>query len=482
MDAETDSRLERELEADSLLAGSEEDDADAEDPTLEQTKLISGSGAPVPCEFLTGIAGSGKTWELKRRIAEDKSYGLLCATTGIAAINLGTVTINSILKYFNTESLEDSFHNGWLGRILAEIAASGKKWLCVDEVSMMDGVQLDLIHYSTSLVNERREWHGKPPLGIVLTGDFCQLPPINAKWAFEADCWPAFEANTVRLTKCWRQSNAKFLEALNLIRSGKGVEGVELLKGMVEFVSSATSQFDGTTILPKNDAVNRFNWLAHSKVKGQLHTVTAHRWGKQRAEWNAPPQGQIPDSLQLKTNAYVMILSNDSEGMSMEGRMAYANGDCGHVKDFASGSFLVELVRNGEEVWVPMVCRLNTQRRAPEEITSKHPDSNEWELRKMYKSTGRGAGIHWDPKAHKWILGSITYSPLRLAYASTVHKSQGLSLDRVQLSCYDRFMAFPSMTYVGLSRVRTPEGLRVVGTPAMLASRVTTDPKVLRWL
>lgn len=71
----------------------------------------------VPCEFVTGIAGTGKSFEMLRRVEEDSSYGKLTATTGIAAVNLGTVTLNSELRFFNTESLQDNFISGFLQEI-----------------------------------------------------------------------------------------------------------------------------------------------------------------------------------------------------------------------------------------------------------------------------------------------------------------------------------------------------------------------------
>ena len=88
----------------------------------------------------------------------------------------------------------------------------------------------------------------------------------------------------------------------------------------------------------------------------------------------------------------------------------------------------------------------------------------------------------WDIRSRKWIVGGITYFPLRLAYATTVHKSQGLSLDNVQIDAYNHFLGSPAMAYVALSRARTPEGLRIVGDPDTFARKVKCHPEVLRWL
>jgi ATP-dependent exoDNAse (exonuclease V) alpha subunit len=89
---------------------------------------------------------------------------------------------------------------------------------------------------------------------------------------------------------------------------------------------------------------------------------------------------------------------------------------------------------------------------------------------------------HFDEQAERYVIGAVEYLPLRLAYASTVHKSQGLTLDRVQLDLRNFFFSSPAMTYVSVSRCRTPEGLRIVGDERLLASRCKIDPRVERWI
>ena len=171
------------------------------EPTLSEDYTASS----VACSFNTGAAGTGKTYNEKKKIEENPAYGVLCATTGIAAINLGATTLNSVLKFFDTDSLRDRFNRGGLTSTLHRIGRKVKK-LVIDEVSMMDGRQLDYIFQAMFQVNEFQDM-ANAPMGIVLTGDFAQLPPIKAPWAFEADCWEHFERNTDTLTKVWRQDN-----------------------------------------------------------------------------------------------------------------------------------------------------------------------------------------------------------------------------------------------------------------------------------
>ena len=122
--------------------------------------------------FLTGSAGTGKTYLIRQRLTENPLYGLLCATTGIAAINLGegVTTINSALKYFNTESLTEAYVSGWLVRRLRRIAESGYQNIVVDEASMMAAEQLEtLVRGLDDLAGQKTA----KPLGLVLTGEFC---------------------------------------------------------------------------------------------------------------------------------------------------------------------------------------------------------------------------------------------------------------------------------------------------------------------
>lgn len=435
----------------------------------------------VPCWFLTGSAGTGKTFRIRELLAEDPNYGQMTATTGIAAINLGTITLNSALSFFDTESLEENLITGRLERKLKDLWETGAKNLIIDEVSMMASRQLDYIYEALRRVNEQLSWKSEGPMGLVLTGDFCQLPPVKARWAFEAGCWDKFDQNTTRLTKCWRQSDERFLEALGLIRSGKGHEGAEILKAIgVEFGQKLLTDLpDTTTIIAMNDRVEGFNLACHIKVGGPVHRVKSERWGQLRSEWKwevykGKQKGIIPLVLELKVGAYVMILANDSG----DARWSYVNGDCGNVENFDGVNFGVRLKRTGEVVQIGPLTRENQQKDAPAgyENRKKELGVNPEILQPPFGS------VYFNRRQQKWVTGGIRYYPLRLAYATTVHRSQGLSLDSVQIDCFNHFFGSPAMAYVALSRARSPQGLRIVGTPELLAERVKTDPKVLRWL
>jgi ATP-dependent DNA helicase PIF1 len=422
---------------------------------------LSLDAPPVRCVFTTGAAGTGKTYYWRQRINEDPREGELCATTGIAGVNLGTVTINSRLRYYDTDSMLNAYVSGRLVTTLARIGARVRN-LIVDEGSMMPAEQLDTLYQAVQEANRRKLVTKNNPdgLGIVFVGDFCQLPPIKARWAFEADCWPEFESGTQRLTTNWRQGDGAFLDAINALRAGNGEEGASLLTTTpTEFSQSLDLHFPGTTIMAKNDEVDRFNWQALQRVRGERFSVNSRRWsvGRPPGEWK-----NIPERIELKIGAYVMILANDTKS----GEFTYANGDCGLIVGRDSSSIQVRLARNDDVVDVGLIERRVHDDDKPVDLSSSPTWGRSW----------------FDERAGKYCVGAVSYLPLRLAWASTCHKSQGLTLDRVQLDLRNHFFSSPAMTYVAVSRCRTPEGLRIVGDERLLAARCKIDPKVKRWI
>lgn len=416
-----------------------------------------------PCKFITGIAGSGKTYGVKQRVMEDPKWGLICSTTGVSAVNLGTVTLNSALGFFDTASLEDKFMSGFLRTRLHQLAKQYRN-LVIDEVSMLDARQLDMLHQAMKQANEFKDVKGA--MGIVCVGDFMQLPPVNAPWAFEAECWPRFEENTERLTKCWRQGEGPFLDALNLMRKGNGAEAVAALETITTFRRESISTFDGTTIVATNQLADDHNWLRYRNLKAEQRSYPSKRWGKESGGWKL-----IPESLPLKVGALVMVLVNDSPSFT------YVNGDLGHIEQLEESFVWVKLKRNDKVVQIPYLDRPTEQRSAPEEFSDA-------EIEKAEETPGTrlSDGSYYDAKKRRWVRGSIYYMPLRYGWASTCFKSQGLSLDSVQVDLRHSFMSTPGMVYVACSRSRTAQGLTLVGTKDILVRRCKTEPKVLRWL
>jgi ATP-dependent DNA helicase PIF1 len=458
-------------------------------------RMLAMDDAPTPCAFITGIAGSGKTFTVRERCATDPTYAALASSTGISAINLNTVTIHSLLGFFDTDSLRDAYIKGGVQTKLRKLVKEGYRNVIIDECSMISKDVLDLLIRAFDDVNMRLVDEGQSPVGLILTGDFLQLPAIADRpagasfqkgrrkavaipWAFHSQFWPRFEKNMTRLTKVWRQADPRFLAALNFARSGRGRDCLQVLQSAGQkFESFVDHDFNGTTIVGKNDEVDRINQIRLDRVKGRQIQLPSRRWaagGKVRQEWK-----HIPERTLLRENCYVMILANKY----VDGAMVYANGDCGWVRGIQPSvdkmippSVMVELVRTGEIVNVESLVRGIEHGERPDWIGGEWTDQGEGEDGKFC------AQPHYRRKKRRHVTGQIEYYPLRVCYASTVHKCQGLSIDRCQVDFRGWMYKSPAMLYTALSRCRTLEGLRLVGMPDMLIERCVVDKEAARWL
>lgn len=347
-----------------------------------------------PFAFITGRAGSGKT-SLVRLMAElDPNYIELTSTTGIAAVNLGGRTINSVLKYYNTKSLEQNYQNGKLQWGLRKIRAY-KRNLGIEEVSMLDAKQLDLICAAVDEINN--DTTGKI-LGIHLVGDCCQLPPVNAEFCFKSQYWDRFEKNTIKLTKIWRQDNLDFVKAMNYARAGDGNSCVaQLIDCGVRFTNKLDNEFDGTTLIAINLGVDDYNEKRLRNLKTPLIRTTPRKQGLQLKEWN----NLVPTEFRSKIDAYVMILANDVPNLT------YANGDAGYIENYDNETdrFEIRLARNNKIVKIGRVMRENLSENWP--VNSNFTGFTPYLAR---NSPG------------DWVVGNVSYHPLRLGWASSIHK------------------------------------------------------------
>lgn len=419
--------------------------------------------------YLAGDAGTGKSYTVRQR-AENYRDAILLATTGIAAVNLGGTTINSALRYYDSASMQLEYEFGRLGVALRQLYQSGIRRLCIDEISMMDGRQLDILCLAVDELNERLREEDRPKdendpgqMGITLTGDHAQLPPVGVDrkkdhdgtiYPFKAVNWSRFAENTQTLTTMHRQADPAFLTAIQQLRKGDK-NCVPYFKQFI--VQGELTNFEGSTILATNAEVDRYNKVRMMRLTGPERYYSSTRTGEpkdQPSEWK-----HIPEILTLKNEAMVMILANGYDELR---ELIYANGDLGHYldpeEDDLAGFARVRLIRTGEVVFVGRVMR---ERLKPGVARFVKP------------------GKQRNPDH---VLATIDYMPLRVAYATTVHKVQGLSLDAIQLMINSQFWLSSGMMYVGVSRVRTPQGLRIVGTVDQFAARVRANPNVKEWL
>lgn len=436
-----------------------------------------------PYAVLVGTAGTGKSFYAREWAAADRGV-VLAATTGIAAINLGGTTINGLLGFYDTASLRESYVAGFLETRLRKLHQAGLRRILLDEMSMLDAAQLTILtkaledlagrgySFSGDAIEGEAEDDGsgaaggpaaEQPVGLTLVGDFAQLPPVKAAFAFASPEWDRYVAHTKRLTDIRRQTDRDFVEALQAVRRGDAARALEYFADRM--VARTDDQFDGPTLLARNEAVWRFNDLRLGALRTDPIRFTSRRWTR---DDHTKPPGEwknIPETLALKREALVMILANARDPGSPR-RFLYVNGDLGDLLDQPTPETArVRLRRTGEVVDVLPVTR---DVKIPLEVGRA----------KALKAAGQADRIRG-----KWeIVAGVTYMPLRCAYATTVHKSQGLSLDQVQVNILDHFFSTAGMLYVGLSRARTSQGLRLVGGVSTFRARCTVDPQIRGWL
>jgi len=445
-------------------------------------------GPELETEFITGWAGTGKTYEVQRRKVADPEGVVLSATTGIAGVNLGpdVKTINSLLRFYNYRSLADAHASGRLQRGIRKLVDSGMRELVIDEISMFSALHLDVLYNAFREVSLER-----PGIKVTIAGDFAQLRPIpdrespgTERYAFDAECWrPHFSENSMRLTRIWRQENEEYLGALHAARRGAGDEALAHLQSAgVRFEPRLSDEFEGTTLIAINEEVDDYNLRRPRLFPGDNARVPVARSTRWTLDGREQEWSSIPNPFLFKAGAYVMLLSNSA---------GWVNGDCGTVvRGTIAGTeddYLgVRLKRNNNEVRVQKIIRERTTRSRP---TVPDADILVFRTRADYDARVRENGgeplrqvVMLQEPHPEWITGWIRYFPLRLAYATTVHKSQGLSLDAIQLDLRSNFLASPAMMYVALSRCRTPEGLVLVGTPDQVVAKTCIDPRVTEWL
>ena len=391
--------------------------------------------------FLTGKAGTGKTTFLRHIVESTPKESIVVAPTGVAAIHARGSTIHSTfglpLKGFIpvNDPVDHNIANNphSLGRHLRYRSDKRKLFtemelLIIDEISMVRADILDAVDYALRYVRKNALPFGG--VQILAIGDLFQLSPVvpREEWYtmspyyakpyfFESAAWKNLQAVTLELNKVYRQKNEAFLSILNRIRTGETIpEDIDMLNQRIIPKSEAPDIPDTIVLTTHNASADRINMRRLDKLEEKKYQFSASVKGN-FSESSYP----VESSITLAKGAQVMFVRNDTE----EGR--YFNGKIGKVVAVDEKTVVVKC---GEE--------------PPIEV-----EPIEWE-NFTYK-------VNDDQEIEQEKVGSFTQYPLRLAWAITVHKSQGLTFDRIALDLSRAFA--PGQVYVALSRCRTLEGL-----------------------
>ncbi len=391
------------------------------DQKLALEILLAGESA-----LLTGPAGTGKTFVLNQFIRLSKADGksvAVTATTGLAATHLGGTTIHAWSGIGINDHLPDNF--------LAHVAKGRREIiektdvLIIDEISMLHDYRLDMVDEVCRLVRRKDEPFGG--IQVVMSGDFFQLPPVNRDssrdggFVVNSHVWQELEPVILYLDEQFRQREGDELhDILTSLRAGDlRRRHAEKLLGRAE-----AEPPDGSTLTElhtTNVDVDRINEQQLAKLGGDELIYQQHTTGSANYVETLQRSVLAPAVLTLKQGALVMAVKNDPT-------RRYANGSIGMVTDFEPGTDF------------PVVTFLSGK------IITMIPDT--WELRDGDKKRA-----------------SISQIPLRLAWAITVHKSQGMTLDAARIDLKRAFV--PGMGYVALSRVKSLDNLYLTGINRM---------------
>lgn len=386
--------------------------------------------------LLTGPAGSGKTFVLNQFIKLAKAEGKhvsVTATTGLAATHLGGTTIHSWAGIGVSDYLPQGF---------ADHVAKGRREiiektdvLIIDEISMLHDYRLDMIDEACRLVRRKDVPFGG--IQVIMSGDFFQLPPINrgdsraGGFVVHSEVWKDLDPTVCYLQEQHRQDDQELLDILNALRAGEiRRHHAEQLLARVD--QSPPEDMVLTELHTVNIDVDRLNEVKLAELGGDELFYTQTTTGSENYVENLQRSVLAPATLRLKKGALVMSVKNATD-------RRYANGSIGVISDFdpATEYPIVEF-RSGRTV-------------------TMQPET--WELRDGDKKRA-----------------SISQIPLRLAWAITVHKSQGMTLDAARIDLRKAFVE--GMGYVALSRVKNLNNLYLHGINRM-ALQVSEDAQTI---
>ncbi len=390
--------------------------------------------------FLTGKAGTGKSTFLRHIAETTKKKHVILAPTGIAAINAGGQTLHSFFKLpFHPLLPNDSSYSirnirktlkysGELTKLLREL-----ELIIIDEISM---VRADIIDFIDKVLriycrNMREPFGGKQ---LLLVGDIFQLEPVikEEEWRlmqpfyasayfFAAKVWQEMQLVSIELRKVYRQSDSQFIGLLDRIRQNHATDAdLQSINARVNQSSKQKENGFEITLATRRDTVDYINDLHLSELEGDSTIFKGHIKGD-FPETSLP----APMELEIKPGAQVIFIKNDKE-------KRWVNGTLG----------VVIYIDEGEGI-----------------ITVVDEDGHEYDVEREVWENMRYTFNEKEQKIEEEMLGSFIQFPLRLAWAITVHKSQGLTFRHVKIDFSGGGAFAGGQTYVALSRCTSLEGI-----------------------
>jgi uncharacterized protein (DUF2132 family) len=397
--------------------------------------------------FLTGKAGTGKTTLLKEIIATTHKNTVVVAPTGIAALNAGGVTIHSMFQLpfggfipdNSAPQFSDTTKFETKATLRRHFKMSGQKravirnmeLLIIDEVSMLRADLLDAMDYMMQTVRRKSAPFGG--VQVLFIGDLLQLPPIirdeewrtlrnyyKGKFFFHAHVIQQYPPLYIELSKIYRQTDDRFISVLNNLRNNEITPtDIQMLNEFVKPDFDLKANKGYITLTTHNAKADVMNAQSLEDLEGKVIRFMPDITG------DFPEKIYPVDPyLQLKVGAQIMFVKND---LSMEKN--YFNGKMGIIKTMTA-----------KEIWVHF----------PDEDKTIEVDKYEWQ-------NIRYTVNEMTKEIEEEVLGSFVHYPIKLAWAITVHKSQGLTFDKAALDVSQVFL--PGQAYVALSRLRSLNGL-----------------------
>ena len=382
--------------------------------------------------FITGKAGTGKSTLLNHFLSTTGRKALVVAPTGVAALNVGGSTIHRLFGFPSTVSLDfvksDEYFPRGTYKTLRELEI-----LVIDEVSMVRADLLDAVDEALRRFGPKRN----SPFGgvqMIFVGDPYQLPPVvvgseeeffRSRYAtpffFSADCFRELDYEIIQLEKVYRQTDAEFINILNSLRTGEATSSVfETLNQRLQIDFEPPDDEFWVTLTTTNAMAESVNRKRLESIESEMLVNRARIWGEISAS-----DYPTSECLEFKLGAQVMLLNNDPGD-------EWVNGSMGMVVGFDiednSPIVRVRLVDSGSIVEV---------------------QSYRWEVRRPRIENG---SLEYE------VLGSFEQLPMKLAWAVTIHKSQGKTLQRVIVSL-GRGTFAEGQLYVALSRCTSLDGL-----------------------